>query len=290
MNTSTKVIAVCVLLLSMLVAGCCPGQAFGPAITAIPAQTSMDPTPALEIVNSIVSDKDSMTLVYVPEGEFEMGSQEFLDNEKPVHTVYLDAYWIDRTEVTNAQFQQCVGAGVCTPPSSSSSDTRDSYYGSSSYADYPVIYVDWNQASNYCQWAGRRLPTEAEWEKAARGTDGRIYPWGNQSPASNYLNYDKSTGDTTAVGSYPEGASPYGTLDMAGNVWEWVADWNDAGYYSSQNDWINPAGPSSGEVRVLRGGSVVNSHLNIVRSATRGGGKPSLAYDLIGFRCAFSQN
>ena len=295
MNTSTKVIAVCVLLLSMLVAGCGSGQAVEPTITPRPTSTrtviptpintpTPEPTAVLEIGSTNVSDKDGMTLVYVPEGEFKMGSENGQDMEKPTHTVYLDSFWVDRTEVTNAQYQRCVDAGACTPPLSTRSFTRDSYYGSSLYADYPVIFIDWNQASDYCQWAGRRLPTEAEWEKAARGTDERIYPWGNQSPDLNYLNYD-STDDTTAVGSYPEGASPYGALDMAGNVFEWVADWYGEGYYSSENDWTNPDGPSSGEVRVLRGGSW-NTYFDFeVRSALRGRNDPSNRYDNVGFRC-----
>jgi formylglycine-generating enzyme required for sulfatase activity len=262
------------------------------ACALMPSKTKLTPVPgpALSSYSTQFTLKDGM--VFVPAGNFLMGSLEGegFDNERPQHKVYLDDFWIDQTEVTNLQYQKCVGAGACTPPLKIASDTRDSYYGNNAYTEYPVVYVDWNQASDYCLWAGRRLLTEAEWEKAARGIDGRLYPWGNQPPASNYLNYNKSTGDTTAVGSYPEGVSPFGALDMAGNVWEWVADWHDEGYYSSQNDWINPVGPSSGETRVMRGGSVVNSRLNIFRSTSRGGGKPSLAYDLTGFRCARSQN
>ncbi|HNZ13336.1 MAG TPA: SUMF1/EgtB/PvdO family nonheme iron enzyme [Anaerolineaceae bacterium] len=158
-----------------------------------------------------------MSLVCVPAGDFMMGVDGGVyDDERPKHTVYLDAYWIDQTEVTNAQYARCVAAGACREPESKDSNTRDSYYGASQYADYPVISVSWSNAADYCSWAGRQLPSEAQWEKAARGTDGWLYPWGYESPSANLLNYDRNSGDTTVVGSYPDGASPYGALDMAG--------------------------------------------------------------------------
>jgi len=193
--------------------------------------------------------------VLVPAGEFLMGSTDAGSGEKPQHKVYLDAYLIDRTEVTNAMYARCVAAGACKPPSSLSSSERSSYYGNSRFDLYPVIYVSWDDARSYCQWAGGRLPTEAEWEKAARGTDGRIYPWGNEGPTCDRVNYDggKCVGDTAPVGAYPQGASPYGALDMAGNVWEWVADWYQDTYYASAPT-RNPPGPGSGQYRVLRGG------------------------------------
>ncbi len=232
-----------------------------------------------------------MTLVCVPAGDFLMGSTDADGNaygdEMPQHTVYLDAYWIDQTEVTNAQYAQCVAAGVCRRPDSERSWTRSSYYGSSQYADFPVIEVSWDDAVDYCTWAGRQLPSEAQWEKAARGTDGRIYPWGNQAPNTNLLNYFNNLGDTTAVGSYPDGASPYGALDMAGNVWEWTADWYDSDYYSSRTTWRNPAGPSSGDNRVLRGGSW-NDSARAGRAALRGRVTPGSRASNLGFRCRLS--
>ena len=237
--------------------------------------------------STMVSDVDGMVKLYVPAGEFEMGSTEGDSNEDPVHTVYLDAYWIDQTEVTNAKYEKCVEAGACDAPEDDGSYTRDSYYGNSQYDDYPVIYVDWNQAGSYCEWAGRRLPTEAEWEKAARGDDGRTYPWGDKNPSSSMLNYDKNVGDTSEVGSYPAGESPYGALDMAGNVWEWVNDWYDEDYYGRSPD-MNPPGLSSGEYRVLRGGSW-NNNDDLLRSALRNADYPDGAWSNLGFRCVASQ-
>ncbi|HOU00771.1 MAG TPA: bifunctional serine/threonine-protein kinase/formylglycine-generating enzyme family protein, partial [Anaerolineaceae bacterium] len=224
------------------------------AYAATPAPTK---TPVLGVGSTMVSQVDGMTLVYVPAGEFTMGSPDGvgISDEHPQHQVYLDAYWIDQTEVTNAMYEECVNDGDCTEPSSYSSYTRDSYYGNTQYADYPVIYVNWNQAQDYCEWAGRELPTEAQWEKAARGTDGRIYPWGDGSPDESLANFAGIIGDTTEVGSYPDGASPYGALDIAGNVWEWVLDRYGEAYYSDSLT-SNPVGPSIGITRVLRGGSV----------------------------------
>lgn len=249
--------------------------------TTVP--TKLSATSALGIGSVMVSEKDGMKLFYVPAGEFTMGRQNGDDNEMPIHAVFLDSFWIDQTEVTNGMYAVCVNDGVCKLPGSKESLTRSNYYGETKYNKYPVIFVDWNMAKTYCEWAGRRLPTESEWEKAARGTDAFNYPWGNAMPDKNLLNYNDVMGDTTEVGAYPDGASPYGALDMAGNVWEWVNDWFASDYY--QNSPIsNPTGPASGQMHVLRGGSW-NVADDIVRSTYRGRhpSEPNLG---IGFRCA----
>ncbi len=280
-------IVIAVLVVPGLLAAPTPAPTEMLAATEPPVATE---APVLGIGSTWTRPADSMVMVYVPEGEFTMGSNAGSSDEQPVHTVYLDAYWIDQTEVTNEMYTQCVGAGACQPPDDSSSYTRTSYYGNSQYGNYPVIYVDWNKANVYCEWAGGRLPTEAEWEKAARGTDGRTYPWGNQAPGCSLANFwgasNGCIGDTSAVGSYPSGVSPYGPLDMAGNVWEWVADWYGETYYS-QSPTSNLTGPASGQYRVLRGGSGASDEGD-VRSADRNGYDPSLSDNDIGFRCVLS--
>ena len=204
----------------------------------------------LGIDSTMVNPVDGAEMVYVPAGEFLMGSEdEDADSdEDPEHTVYLDAYWIYKHEVTNAQYRQCVDEGECDVPS------NVNQFNNPDFDDHPVVFVSWYDADAYCQWAGGRLPTEAEWEKAARGTDGRKFPWGEESPTCSLAQFRDCSGETKPVGSFPAGASPYGALDMAGNVWEWVGDWYDGGYYS-QSPSENPQGPDSGEYRVIRGGS-----------------------------------
>jgi len=230
-----------------------------------------------------VREKDGMEMVYVPSGTFQMGSNDGHD-EQPVHSVALHSFWIDQTEVTNAEYACCVAAGTCTRPSSPISATRDSYYGDSQYDDYPVIWVSWNHAATYCEWAGGRLPTEAEWEYAARGPDRSVYPWGDEPPPDEtLLNYMNNVGDTTRVGSYPGGASWCGALDLAGNAWEWVNDWYADDYYAA-SPAENPTGPDSGRTKVRRGGAW-SSVPDGVRSARRNDDGPASSYRIIGFRC-----
>ena len=295
--------------------------------TSTPAPT-LTPTPALG--DTMISPKDEMTLAYVPAGEFKMGRdaddmladyqelfEPYLDVElkfecerswfektEPVHTVYLDAFWIDQTEITNAQYSKCVAAGVCESPEFEWSYTNFDYFGNDEFDDYPVIYVSWDDAQDYCEWAGRRLPTEAEWEKAARGTIGLVYPWGNTFDGNkvNFCdincaeieeaiavnpNFDDGYADVAPVGTYPDGISPYGAFDMAGNVGEWVIDWYDDGYYQD-TPLENPLGPDYGEFRVIKGCSWFCTG-DTVESADRGWAIPINGYNAVGFRCANSE-
>ena len=188
---------------------------------------------------------------------------------------------------------------MCEPPVYSSSAYRKSYYNNSTYADYPVIFVSWHQADSYCKWRGARLPREAEWEKAARGLEERLYPWGNAFDGTlvNFCDinceleirntdYNDHYTETAPIGSFPDGVSPYGIHDMAGNVWEWVEDWYDPASYSYLPT-ENPAGPASGTLKVLRGGAW-NGSGGVVRTAHRLATEPSFrGYD-VGFRCARS--
>jgi len=220
------------------------------------------------------------SMVFVPAGEFWMGCNDRVDNEcesgeKPYHKVKLDAYYIDKFEVTQGDYDQCVSAGKCMD--------NKKYDGFTSPRQ-PVVGVNWNDAQNYCEWAGKRLPTEAQWEKAARGTDGRKYSWGNQTISCSLCNYsDCKKGKTTEVGGYPSGASPYGALDMMGNAWEWVSDWSDKGYYASSPE-RNPTGANIGTARVLRGGCW-SYDAGIVRASQRLYSEPSNQGNTLGFRC-----
>jgi formylglycine-generating enzyme required for sulfatase activity len=248
-------------------------------------------------------------MVFVPAGEFTMGS--IGGDEQPVHQVQLDAFWIDQTEVTNKLFLSFISeTGYQTDAERLGSSfvfngfnlSSGAYETASNGADwqhptgpgssitgkenFPVMNVSWNDAVVYCEWAGRRLPTEAEWEKAASGTDHYSYPWGNDEPNAKLGNFGNSVGHTTEVGHYPAGASPYGAYDMTGNVEEWVNDWYQIGYSVTSSDVVsNPQGPSTGDARVVRGGSWLSSG-PYVRSAQRGELNPTRSSNYMGFRCA----
>ncbi len=248
------------------------------------------------------NEKDGSILVYIPAGEFTMGSNDGDDDEKPMHTVYLDGYYISKYEITNKQYKQFCDETVREYPKDPEEFTGINNYFSS-YPNYPVVEVSWNDAVAYCDWAGLRLPTEAEWQKGARGTDGRKYPWGNSEPNGSQCNYDdkslskyydynwidKNVNDgyafTSPVGNYSSGASPYGLMDMSGNVWEWVNDWYGEDYYSVSPK-SNPKGPSSGSSRVLCGGSWLNPDYSI-RSSYRNYNIPTYCWRNCGFRPAF---
>jgi formylglycine-generating enzyme required for sulfatase activity len=286
-------------------------------------------------VDTQIRSADGMVMVYVPAGEFEMGNQgiqwiwngslrhgdqglQVFADETPQHTVYLDAFWIDQTEVTVAMFRTFVEAtgyettaereGWGAPwregppeeewPHIAGADWRHPHGPESRAEDgHPVVQVSWDDAAAYCEWAGGQLPTEAQWEKAARGTDGRLWPWGDtydgtrgsfceaRCPIEHYRKdrHDDGYALTAPVGSFPSGASPYGALDMAGNVWEWVADWYGESYYSD-SPTENPTGPRGNE-RTQRGGAWYDNG-SWVRCTVRHHTRPWNRCDDLGFRCA----
>ena len=225
---------------------------------------------------------DGMVMVFVPSGSFLMGSMaedtEALYNEFPQHEVHLVNFWLDRTEVTNAQYNQCVTASICA-----ASEPLNDHFSD----ETPVQGINWLDADVYCRWVGGQLPTEAQWEYAARGPDGRRFPWGDSPPDRGLANFDRNVGTTTPVGHYPAGASWVGALDMAGNAAEWVADWYASDYYSS-SPHDNPTGPVSGNFKVLRGGSWL-SDARYVRGAYRYYVSASIRSYYVGFRCLVPQ-
>ena len=240
-------------------------------------------------------------MVYIPPGEFEMGANEY-DNEKPPHTVYLDGYRIGKYQVTVKQFglfvkdtgykaeaEKSGGAYTWTGKKWEQKEGIDwKNPGFKQEDNHPVVCVSWDDVLEYCKWlSGKKgvnfnLPTEAQWEKAARGTDGRKYPWGSREPDDTLANFAFKIGKTTMAGSYPAGASPYGLLDMAGNVWEWCNDWYKFDYYKNSPK-KNPKGPDSGTYRVLRGGGW-SGHAVYLRCSNRGGDGPSYRNNDVGFR------
>ncbi|MCW3094831.1 MAG: exported protein of unknown function, partial [Chthonomonadaceae bacterium] len=229
------------------------------------------------------NSKDNADMVFIPAGEFTMGSNDS-DSEKPVHTVMLDGYYIYLTPVTVGQYLKfCDETGHARPPA-------PNFNPNWSNRDHPIVNVSYNDALAYCAWAGVKLPTEAQWEKAARGTDGRKFPWGNDFDRSKLWASSKfgDAGGTKPVGSFPSGASPFGVLDMAGNVWQWCSDWYDPNFYSSRlATERNPENQSVGDqkFRVLRGGSWDSCDPLDFLSADRHDDVPDDWYNYIGFRC-----
>jgi len=230
-----------------------PPPIIDPTLTPdpVPGQTSINP-------------QDQAEIVYIPASTFEMGltnaqakviratcnqCDDELAASQPRHTVTLDAYWIYKYEVSNATYQQCAQAGFCSPPAKFGSDKITNYYNNPIYANYPVAFITWNAAETYCQWAGGHLPTDAQWEYAARGPNGNLYPWGDQSPSLSLANLADYIGDTQPVDAYPSGVSYFGLYNMTGNIWEWVFDWYRADYYQTNTNWINPTGPTSGDIK-----------------------------------------
>lgn len=284
--------------------------------TAYASPTPVPLNPTAEPANNAaqqgdekVSSVDGMTQVFIPEGTFMRGGLDAAAqvDETPPGQVTLKSFYMDKTEVTNAMYLLCVTAGACGIPHLGKqpvfkSETRIEYFRNPEFNDYPVVYVGWGDANAYCKWAGRRLPTEAEWEYAARGAYPSLstYPWGDQKPDSSYANFNYYVGDTTRVGSFPAGASPFGILDMAGNVAEWVNDFYDVNYYG-QGVSLNPSGPiarSNFFARVVRGGSYGDPahYIRVSKRSSTVGPDPSqpVETDLwygnsaptIGFRCA----
>lgn len=235
----------------------------------------------------------SAGMVGVPAGAFSMGCDAEEDTscgsyEKPYHEVYVSAFEIDETEVTVAAYGACVAAGKCGEPSATWSNCN---WKASGREQHPVNCVDWSQAKAFCAWAGKRLPWEAEWERAARGSDGRVYPWGNESATCERAVMSEGIGGCGEYGTWPvksklPGASPYGAHDMAGNVWEWVADWYGSSTYESSPS-SDPRGPGSGSYRVVRGGGFGDG-ASTLRASNRGGYGPSVGDGTLGFRCSRS--
>lgn len=223
----------------------------------------------------IRTDKDGVAMVKVSGGEFLMGSNMGDPDERPEHTVSLETFWIDRYEVTNEMYVLCVKAGRCR--------------GNKKYKGFtgprqPVVGVSWKNAVDYCDWAGKRLPTEAEWEKAARGAQGRKYPWGDTLDCTRANYRECGTKSTAVAGTYPPGQGPYGAYEMAGNAGEWVRDWYDPEYYRNSPS-ESPTGPRRGDYKVIRGG-MWQRYAYQMRSADRAAQKPETKNTTTGFRCA----
>ena len=228
-----------------------------------------------------LTGKDGAPMVLIPAGEFTMGSEKGDDDEQPMHRVFLDNFYLDKFEVTNGRFAKFVEVIHSEPPWGFKDKETPVLQ-----ADQSVRWVNWMDAVGYCLWAGKRLPTEAEWEKAARGTDGRVYPWGNEPPTPAQAVFGLKDGDETVArpDNHAKGQSPYGVHDLAGNLYEWTGDWYDEQFYTT-NPTVNPRGPMEGTAKVQRGGSYTNTPYRL-RSSFRTKGDPTEHEPNVGFRCA----
>lgn len=261
-----------------------------PNLTVTHLPPTDTPIPEEVTLNAHFTDAKGVPTALIPAGEFHMGSNNGEANEKPVHIVYLDAYYIDVDEVTNFRYAQCVETVSCQPPIKKGSYSWESYYENRQFKDYPVISVTWDMAHAYCRWRSGDLPTEAQWEKAARGgLEGMQYPWGNEDPtcqadALNGAQFRQCPQDTVRVGLFS--SNGFGLFDMAGNVSEWVIDWYAENYYDN-SPHQNPRGSQDGQTRVIRGGSFLDDLL-YQRVASRQSNDPRLWWYDVGFRCSRS--
>ena len=252
-----------------------------PAPTEIPLTPTATPVkiapPTIQLGASYLY-VDGSTLVAVPSGSFIMGDPKGKDNSQ--HQVSVGDFWVYSTKVTNTEYKFCFDAGFCTSPD----ETDNPNFGDPAYANKPVVGVTYDQAAAYCSFVHARLPTEAEWEKAARGLDGNIYPWGNDKPTCDLSNFGTCVGDLTAVTKYPNGKSFYGAFDMEGDAFEWVADWYDPDYYAaSPSD--DPLGPDTGDQRVVRS-AAFDTDAYLLGSARRSSADPASHTNELSFRCA----
>ena len=299
-SRSALVLVVMVLLLGAGVGGylLLKQKPVEPSVSAIAPAAIKAGTEKAEAFQEIKHAVDESVMVHIPAGEFIMGSDRY-SAEEPVQTIFLDDYYIDKYPVTNKQFRNFVdatgyvtdaekegfgmvrlgrrwkkieGAAWRKPDGLTSIDGKD---------DHPVSQISYNDAVKYCEWAKKGLPTEAQWEKAARGPEGNEYPWGNSEPNDTMANFDNIVGSTTSVGSYDKGQSFYGLHDMAGNVYQWCQDWYGTGTRKPKS----PAGPETGKERVIKGGSFIEG-VESLRSANRDRYEPGYSSFLFGFRCA----
>ena len=263
-----------------------------PSATPMPTNLPI-PSPEIEIIPGEMVEMSGGSFMMGCNAENNGGSL-CPESELPYHEVVLSPYSIDRFLVTNGQYQECVEAGVCRAPRSEASKTRESYFSNPDYALYPVIFITYDDAKGYCEWAGKRLPSEAEWEMAARSATDSLYPWGNEAPdcsvANSYndTNLSACAGDTTMVGSYQAGATADGVMDMAGNVWEWVADYYSVDYYAN-SPFEDPQGPESGVEYVVRGAGWTGK-LRTLKNNYRAYDLPFYSGNDLGFRCAINRD